>query len=77
MRARKPSLVSRCSATCRCRSHTLNQPPLPSQSGYWIKPSSTSNTRNSRRIRGHLEQTRKTAVSGRAAMPRPGRITDH
>src|SRR5690606_21949853 len=51
LRARRPSLVSCWAATWRCRSQTLSQPPLPSHSGYWIRPSKTSSTRNSRRIR--------------------------
>ncbi|KAG1380891.1 hypothetical protein G6F59_017950 [Rhizopus arrhizus] len=73
LRARRPSLVSRCSATWRCRSQTLNQPPLPSHSGYWIKPTSTNSTRNNRRIRENPQSSRgadaAAAPGAAAALP--------
>ena len=63
------SLVSFCAATWRCRSQTLNQPPLPIHNGYWIRPSSTNSTRNNRRIRRNPQQSCHTAAAGRSARP--------
>src|SRR6185437_9569614 len=50
LRARMLSLAACCWATCFCMSHTLRQPPLPSQSGYWINAVSTNSSRNNKRI---------------------------